>query len=140
MDHSLEAPVGFVAAHGDAFELLQLAKVVLDEVPPLVDVTVDVQRCLSLRHLRDDDLGSPLVQPVHDPVRIERLVGNQSVEPDCLDQRGNADRAVPVPRQQDTADEVAQPIGQRQDLGRQAAPGTANGLAFSPPFAPWPWR
>ncbi len=84
--------------HSDAFELLQLAKEVLDEVPPFVDLTVDVQRFLTLWHLRDDDLGPPLVQLVNNPVRIERLVGDQSVELDTLDQRSDADRIVSVCR------------------------------------------
>src|SRR6188768_2948042 len=38
------------------------------------------------------------------------------------------------------AHEVAERIGQRQDLGSHAALGAAYGLALSPPFAPWPWR
>src|SRR3546814_4051806 len=42
--------------------------------------------------------------------------------------------------QQDEAHEIAECIGERQDLGRQAALGAADGLALSPPFAPWPWR
>ena len=136
MDHGLEARVGFVAAHGDAFELLQLAKEVLNEVPPFVDFMVDVQRCLTLRHLRDDDLGPPLVQLVDDPVRIKRLVGKQSVELDALDQRGDAHRVVSVPRQQDKADEIAQSVGQCQDFGRQATPGAANGWLSVPLLRP----
>jgi transposase len=35
--------------------------------------------------------------------------------------------------QQDKTDKVAERVGQRQDLGRQAALGTADGLALSPP-------
>src|SRR3546814_10772010 len=40
----------------------------------------------------------------------------------------------------DEAHEIAESIGERQDLGRHAALGAADGLAPSPPFAPWPWR
>src|SRR4051794_40488736 len=40
------------------------------------------------------------------------------------------------PGQQHKADEVAQGIGQGENLGRHAALGAANGLARSPPFAP----
>jgi hypothetical protein len=36
--------VGFVCAHGDAFEFLELAEEVLDQVAPLVDFRVDRQR------------------------------------------------------------------------------------------------
>src|SRR3546814_4751834 len=42
--------------------------------------------------------------------------------------------------QQDEAHEIAECIGERQDLGGHAASGAAYGLALSPPFAPWPWR
>jgi hypothetical protein len=42
--------------------------------------------------------------------------------------------------QEDEADEIAQRVGQRQNFGRYAAFGTADGLALSPPFAPCPWR
>src|SRR6202521_2960491 len=45
-----------------------------------------------------------------------------------------------MPRQQDEADQVPKRIGESQDLGGHAAFGFANGLALSPPFAPWPWR
>ena len=39
-----EALIGFVCAHGDAFELLELAKEVFDQVSPLVELGVDRQR------------------------------------------------------------------------------------------------
>jgi hypothetical protein len=42
--------------------------------------------------------------------------------------------------QQDEANKIAERIGQRKDLGGHAALGAADGLALSPPFAPWPWR
>jgi len=115
-----------------------VTKEVLNQMPPFVDLTIDVQRCLALWHLRDDDLGASVVQLVDDPVRVKRLVGDQSFKLGALDQRGDADRVVSLPRQQDETDEIAQCIGQRQDFGCQAASGAANSLALRPPFAPWP--
>ena len=44
MDHGGEALIGFVGAHGDAFELLELAEEVLDQMAPFVDLGVDRQR------------------------------------------------------------------------------------------------
>jgi hypothetical protein len=41
VNHRGEALVGFVAAHGDAFELLEFAEEVFDQVTPLVDFRVD---------------------------------------------------------------------------------------------------
>ena len=44
MDDGGETLIGFVGAHGDAFELLELAEEVLDQVPPLVEFGVERQR------------------------------------------------------------------------------------------------
>ena len=88
--------------------------------------------------LRDDDLRTAFIQLRDDPVGVECLVGDQATELDSLDQRRDADRVVSLTRQEDEAHEIAQCIGQRQDFGGQAAPGLANGLALSPPFAPCP--
>ena len=90
--------------------------------------------------LGDDDLGATLVEVDADAVAVERLVGDQSVEGEALDERLNADRVEALARQQNEAHEIAKRVGKRQDFGRHAALGTADGLALSPPFAPWPWR
>ena len=66
-------------------------------------------------------------------------VGDQSAEAQPLDQRRHADGVEPMAGQQDKAHEISESIGEREDLGRQTAFGTAYGLALSPPFAPWPW-
>ena len=42
--------------------------------------------------------------------------------------------------QENEADEIAERVGQRQNFGRHAAFGAADGLALRPPFAPCPWR
>ena len=59
---------------------------------------------------------------------------------DTLDERRNADRVEALSRQQHEAHEIAERVGERQDFGRHAAFGAADGLALSPPFAPCPWR
>ena len=56
-----------------------------------------------------------------------------------MDQRRHADGVMALSRQQDKADEIAEGVREREDLGRQAALGLAYGLALSPPFAPCPW-
>ena len=140
MDHGLEALVGFVAAQGEALELLQLAGEVLDQVAPSVEVAVDGAWRQASRVLGDDHLGAAFIQLSDDPVRVEGRVGDQSLERDVLDERGDPNRVMALARQQHEADQVAQGLGERQDLGGQAALGLADGLAFSPPFAPWPWR
>jgi hypothetical protein len=44
MDVGSEARIGFVCAHGDAFEFLELAEEIFDQVSPLVDFRVGWQR------------------------------------------------------------------------------------------------
>jgi len=44
MDVCGEALIGFVRAHGDTFEFLELAEEILDQMAPLVDFSVDRQR------------------------------------------------------------------------------------------------
>src|SRR5271166_5822990 len=80
MDHGCEAVIGFVGAQGDAFELLELAEDVLDQMPPFVHFAVDRERRNAARMLRDDDLGAARVEIGDDGVAIERLVGDQRAE------------------------------------------------------------
>lgn len=140
MDHGSEARVGLVATHRHSLELLEFAEEVFDQVPPLVDVEIDGDGSYPLRPLRNHDLCSALVQLRDDPVGVKRLVGDQSVELDALDQRRDPDRVVSLIRQENKPHKVAQRIGERQDFGCQAATRLADSLALSPPFAPCPWR
>src|SRR5216684_68435 len=140
MDHGLEALVGFVGAHGDAFEFLELAEEVLDQMTPFVHLGVDLERGGAARVLRNHDLGTALIEIGDDVVAVEGLVGDQRAEFDPLDERRNADGIEALSRQQDESDEVAQGIGEGEDFGRHTALGLADGLALSPPFAPCPWR
>ena len=126
----------FFVAHGDALEFLRLAEQVFNEVTPFIDVAVDVDRQLASRHLRDDDFRAARVEVVDDPVCVERLVGDQAIELDAADKRGDAGRVMPLAWQQHEADEIAERIAQRQDFGRQTPFGTANGLILSPPLRP----
>jgi hypothetical protein len=60
MDHGLEALVGFVGAHGDAFEFLEFTEEVLDQMTPFVHLGVDWERDGAARVLRNHDLGTVL--------------------------------------------------------------------------------
>lgn len=134
----MEALVGFACAHGDAFELFEFAEEVLDEMPPLVHLQVDIDRGKALGPLRNDDFGPALVEFLDDPVGVESLVAEQGVELDPVDERSYTDGVVTISRQQFEAHEVAQGIAKREDFGRPAALGLAYGLILSPPFAPCP--
>src|SRR3984893_2178669 len=140
MDHRLEALIGFVGAHGDTLELLEFAEEVLDQMTPFVDLGVDLQWGGAAGMLRNHNLGAALVEIGDDVVAVEGLVGDQGAELDALDQRRDPHRVMALSRQQHESDEIAERVGEGQDLGRHAALGLADGLAPSPPVAPCPWR
>jgi hypothetical protein len=62
MDHSCEAVIVFVGSQGDAFELLELAEEVLDQVTPFVHLHVDGERCAAARMLGDDVFGAARIE------------------------------------------------------------------------------
>src|SRR3954469_22295035 len=101
---------------------------------------VDLERHRAARMLRDHDLGAALIEIGDDIIAVEGRVGDQGAELKTVDQRRDPDSVEALSGQQNEADEVAQGIGEGQDLGRHAALGAANGLARTPPFAPCPWR
>ena len=107
---------------------------------PFVHLDVELDGLGAARMLRNDDLRAAFVEVDDDVVAIESLVSEQSAELDAIDERGEANRVEAVTGHQAEADKVTQRVGQGQDLGRHAAFGATNGLALSPPFAPWPCR
>src|SRR3954465_1532483 len=137
MEGSGVAGVGFVIAGGDSPELLQLGEGVLDKMAPTVHLPVEADHGLAVGLGWDDRGGTTLIQLRPEPVDVERLVAEQSAEGDTLDQRRHADAVVALAGQQDEAYEVAESVGQVNDLGRQAPPRAADGLGLGPaPCAP----
>src|SRR5271154_3564333 len=90
--------------------------------------------------LRDDDFGATLVEVGNDGIAVEGLVGDEAVKGETVDERGDADRIETMAGHENEANEIAERVRQRQNFGRHAAFGTADGLALRPPFAPCPWR
>src|SRR4051794_25794927 len=107
---------------------------------PFVHFGVDLERDGAARMLCDHDLSAALVKIGDNIIAVEGHIGDQGAKFDALDQRRDPDRIEALSGQQHKADEIAQGIGEGQDLGRHAALGAADGLARSPPFAPCPWR
>jgi hypothetical protein len=113
-----EAWVCFVGAHGDAFELLEFAEEVFDQVTPFVHFGVDRQFSGSALMLSDDDLGSPSVEIGDDSVAVEGRVGDQGAEAEAVDQRRHANSVVPMAGQEDESHEIPERVGERKNLGR----------------------
>ena len=121
MDHGGEALIGFVGAERDAFELLELAEEVFDQMPPFVHFLVNGKRFCPARMLGDDDFGAARVEIGDDGVAVERLVGDQRAESDALKERRNANRIETLSGHEREAHEIAERIGERQDFGGHAA-------------------
>ena len=88
--------------------------------------------------LRDNDLGAALVEIGDDGIAVEGLVGDEALKGETIDERSNTHSIETMAGQENEADEIAQCVGQRQNFGRHAAFGTADGLALRPPFGPGP--
>src|SRR5580704_1220127 len=140
IDHGFEALVGFVGAHGDAFEFLELAEEVFDEMAPFVHLGVDLERHGAAGMPSNHDLGGALVEIGDDVVAVEGLVGDQRGEIDAVEKRRDTDGVEALSWQQHESDEIAERVGEGEDFCRHAAFGAADGLALSPPFAACPWR
>src|SRR5215212_922848 len=136
MDSGGVAGVGLVVSGGDCPELFQLGEGVLDQVAPAVHVAVEVEAAFAAGFGRDHRRGAAGVEVRPDPVHIERLVAEQGVEIQTLDQRRHTDGVVPLARQQHEAHQVAERVDQGDDLGGQAAARASDGLGLGPPLAP----
>ena len=121
VDHGLETGICLVASHGYAFELLQLAEEILDQVAPFVNVLVDVERFGAPGVLRDYDLCLAFVHVFDDPVGIKSLVSDQATEFDVLYQGRNADGVKAMAGEQNEPHQIPERVGQREDFGGPAA-------------------
>ena len=138
MDHGGEARVGLVVSGGDSAEGFEAAEEVLDEVAPLIHVEVARDGLAAIGFGRDDRDCPPLVQFGAQPIDIEGLVAEERGEVDVLDERFDAEAVVALTGQQGEASEIAERVDQRDDLGRQTAARSPDGLILSPPLAPVP--
>lgn len=100
------------------------------------------------RGSRDDDGRAAFVEVGDEGVAVEgpfdfvqdRLVRDQVLDGDAVDQRRETDAVEAMPRHEMEAQEIAQRIGEGEDLGPHAAFGAPYRLALSSPCASYPWR
>ncbi len=64
------------------------------EMPPFVHLLVDGERLCATRMLGDDDLDPARVEFGDNGVAVERLVGDQRVEGQSLDERRHAHSTI----------------------------------------------
>lgn len=140
MDHGAEAGIGLLVAHGEAAEVFEFLEEILDQVAPSVFHPVDLQRLQAAAPLADHDLRPARPQLFVQPVAVKGAVGEQGAEGEPLQQGQHGAGLEMLPGQEHEADQVAEPVGERHDLGRHGAGGAAYSLTESPPFAPCPER
>src|ERR1700686_3148017 len=80
---------------------------------------------------RDERAGAPPIELDAQPIIVEGLVAEQSVECDSLDQWFDPDAVVALAGQKNEAYEIAERLDHCDDLGGQATSRPANGLISS---------
>ena len=138
VDHCGKAGVGLFVARGDASKRLDGAEEVFDEVAPLILFRVVRGVSSGTFAQRNDCLDVAASQTFAQPVRIERLVADQSQAGDAGHESVKTGDVVTLARQEHEAHQIAERIDKRRNLRRQATARLANGLILSPPFAPVP--
>ena len=117
-------------------EFFNLCEEILDQMPPFVGVFIVLAQELSVRFWRDDSTGTPRIEFCEKPIGIERLVSQESIEGDAIDERFDALHVVSLTGQKNEVGQVSERIDQSNDLGGQSAARAPNGLILSPPLAP----
>jgi len=109
-------------------------------VPPFVGLLVKFcwELPVGFRWYDRDDVA--IQQVVSQPIRIEGPVRQQMSGGQVTDQRIGLAQVVGLPRHQAEVDKVAERVRQGQYLRRYTTARAPDGLAKSPPFAPWPDR
>ena len=131
-----EADHRLVVASSDRPELLDFREIILDLMPPFVHLLVMVTRVFPVRFRRNHGRRAARVEIRHQPVGVEGLVADQCPEIHALQKRRRSRQVVGLARKELEADQVAQRVDQRHDLGRQASPGSPDRLRIGPPFPP----
>lgn len=135
MDGGEEVAGGLVVACGDSSILLELGEEILNQVPRLVEMTIEGRCFLAVRTRWDDSGLSRGGQFLSHPlVRIEGLVPDQYI---CLHLRQKMIGALQVVRLttgQMKSSGVAQRIDKGVDLGAQPAAGSPDRLVLASGF------
>ena len=109
-------------------------------MPPFVALFVELCRELPVGFRWYDGCDAPFRQVVAQPICVEGPVHQKVSGCQIADQRIGFAQIMGLSGHQAEINEVAERIRQRQYLCRYASARASNGLAKSPPFAPWPER
>lgn len=138
MNGTEEVASGLVVARGNSPELLEPGEEVLDQVASLVQVPVIFARLPARAQRRNHHHAAPARQRLDHPlVRIECLVGDESLGFNAGQQRVSALQIMGLPGREVKSRRIAQRIDRGVDLGAQPATAAPEGLRLGAPlFAP----
>jgi len=139
-DEGFEALVGFARTHRNPSVFLQFTKIVFDQVSPFVGLLVELCRefPVGFRRYNRDDVA--IQQVVSQPICIKGPVRQKLPGRQVADQSVGFAQVMSLPGHQTEINKVAECIRQGQYLCRYTPTRAPNGLAQSPPFAPWAER
>jgi hypothetical protein len=118
MDGGSKAYVSFIVAGGDAPELLEPLKTVLDEMSPFVHLGIVRDGRFAICLGGNDGGCTSFVQGGAQTVGVESFVADERREIDTLDQWLSANGVMALTRQKHEANEITERICERHDLGR----------------------
>src|SRR5581483_3417058 len=131
-----EVDRGLVVACGDPSVSFDLAEEVLDQVPFLVDVAVDLPGSLAAGGRGNHDPDVLLVEGLYDVVGIVGFVGDEVVTLGPFDERGGFGDVVDVAACEVDVQGITEPVHKSVDFGGKASARASNTLNLSPPFPP----
>jgi hypothetical protein len=129
MNAGQEASCGLVVAGGDGPELLELGEEVLDQMPGLVEVSVEGARCRPGLPRWDHGCLAGLGQRFEHPlVGIEGFVGDERLGLKLREQGIGSSQVMLLTTGEMKANRIAKRIHQGVDLGGQPALAAPDGL------------
>ena len=116
--------------------ILDGAEDVFDQMTPSIHGEIARDVPLAVGFWRNDPRSAPLIEFAAKQIMVEALVADQRADFDAIEQRFDAGSVVALAGQKNDARQIAQRLGQSDDLGRQAATRTSDRLIWSPLLCP----
>ena len=101
-------------------------------MPPFEGVFIVIAQELAVHFWWDDCGGTARIEFCEKPIGVERLVGQQSIECNAIDERLDALHIVSLTWQENEVGQVSERVNQSNDFGGQSAARASNGLILSP--------
>jgi hypothetical protein len=128
LDSGEEISGEFVVASGDGAKVLEFIEEAFDQITFAIECEVAVPRDLAIGLWRNHRGDLAPVESIDQQIGVVRLVTDQGLRIDAVDQRLRASPIVGLPGREHQLDGVAKGIDERVDFGRQSATGSTDRL------------